>query len=52
MLFFFVFIVLTVRDDSELIRPPIIRRQRMPPTDNIYDRRRYRPINREYTHNK
>jgi hypothetical protein len=47
-----VFIVLTVRDDSELIPPPIIRRQRMPPTENAYDRRRYRPLNREYTHHQ
>ncbi|CAF1295303.1 unnamed protein product [Adineta steineri] len=42
---------LTVRDDSESIPPAVNRRQRMVPTENIYDRRRYRPINREYIHN-
>ena len=46
-------LVLTVRDDSELKPPaPIIRRPRISPGENIYDRRRCRPINREYTHNK
>ncbi|CAF3840306.1 unnamed protein product, partial [Adineta steineri] len=39
------------RDDSESIPAPVNRRQRMVPTENIYDRRRYRPMNREYIHN-
>ncbi|UJR23154.1 hypothetical protein I4U23_026173 [Adineta vaga] len=43
--------VLTVRDDSELIPPPIVRRQKVSPTENIYDRRRSRPLNREHSNN-
>lgn len=51
----FIILALTVRDDSDLFPaapPPVIRRQRIAPTENTYDRRRYRPIHREHTHNK
>lgn len=42
-----------MRDDSELKPPaPTIRRPRISPGENIYDRRRYRPLHREYTHSK
>jgi hypothetical protein len=51
-LYLSVFTVLTVRDDSELKPPPITRRQRMAPSETMYDRRRYRPLNREHTHSK
>ncbi|CAF1148083.1 unnamed protein product [Adineta ricciae] len=42
--------ILTVRDDSELIPPSVVRRQKVSPTDNVYDRRRCRPVNREHSH--
>ena len=46
------FLVLTVRDDSELKPPPMARRSRVSPPENTYDRRRYRPLPREYTHHQ
>ncbi|CAF4055543.1 unnamed protein product [Rotaria sp. Silwood2] len=44
--------VLTVRDDCQQTPPLVTFCQRMPPTENTYDHRRCRPLNREYTHKK
>ncbi|CAF0827535.1 unnamed protein product [Rotaria sordida] len=44
--------ILTVRDDSQQTLPRVTFCQRMPPTENTYDHRRCRPLNREYTHKK
>ncbi|CAF4456972.1 unnamed protein product [Rotaria magnacalcarata] len=43
---------LIVRDDCQQRPPPVTSRQRMPPTENTYDYRRYRPLNKEYAHRK